>query len=224
MGWQDYQFRIDFRGYISHVDIEFTEDGIPKLVITCMDNTYRMYRKKVSKTWKKKTSAQIVKAICKKYGYKCIIQKGYKFTRQDSISQKDTDIEFIQKLAQDEVYPFTARLVGKKFYYKKKGVLGDPKMALIYRKYPFDILNFNPKIDRVVKEIKKGSTSTKKKTASSAITSSRSTTSQGKVNSSGSTKSTSKKGNTKGQNSSTTTKSKGRTMRRVNGKWVPSKK
>ena len=165
MGWYGYKYRVTFNGYICAIDINFDSDGIPKMTIVCMDNTYRMNKKKTTKTFKKKTSAQIVKSIVKKYGFKCVVQSGYKFTKQDSIQQSDqTDIEFITSLANGETHPFTACLVGKTFYYVKMGKL-DKKAdkSLTYRDYPSDIISFSPQINTETIEVRSGSTNTKKK-------------------------------------------------------------
>ena len=51
-----------------------------------------------------------------------MIDSSYKFEEQETISQShQTDIDFLTKLAGDEVYPFTARLVGNTFHYEKMG-------------------------------------------------------------------------------------------------------
>ena len=165
MGWYGFTYRHKFNGYISAIDIEFSDDGIPRLTITCMDNTYRMNKKKRNRTFKNKTSAQVVRSVCKSYGYKCVIQSGYKFTKQKTISQSDqTDIEFLTNLANSEVHPFTATLVGTTFYYVKKGKLSDtPSLKLTYRDYPHDLISFNPQINTETVEIGSGSTNTKKK-------------------------------------------------------------
>lgn len=168
-GWTHTTYRNTFDGYISAIDIDFDTSGIPSLVLTCMDNTHRMNRSKKNKTFKKCTSADVVKKILKGYGYSCDIEKGYKFTKQDSISQSNqTDIEFITKLAEDEVHPFTANLVGKKFNYKKLGKLTTPKLTLTYRNYPHEIISFSPRLNKEDKkiEVKSASVNTKKKSIS----------------------------------------------------------
>lgn len=167
IGFRGYSYRYTFNGYISNVDIDFPETGIPTLVLTCMDNTYRMNKKKKNKTFKKKTNAQIVKSICKTYGFKCVVQSGYKFEKHTVSQSNQTDIEFITKLAQDEVHPFTATLVGDTFYYVKRGKLNKtPKQTLRYRKYPHDIISFSPSINTDTKELSSGTTKKKDKSQS----------------------------------------------------------
>ena len=171
MGLVGYTYRCTFNGYISAIDINFGNDGLPVLSIVCMDNTYRMHRKKVNKTYKNKTSAQIVKSIAKKYGFKCVIQSGYKFTKQSTINQSNqTDIEFLTGLANSETYPFTCCLVDKTLYYVKMGKLDKTATnSLTYRDYPHDIISFSPKINTETIELTSGATktSTKKSNISS---------------------------------------------------------
>lgn len=169
MGWDSTTYRVKFDGYISAIDIDFANDGIPKLTVTCMDKTHKMNRKKKDNTFKNTTSAAVVKKIVKSYGFKCVVDSSYKFEKQETITQShQSDIEFITKLAGDEVHPFTARLVGNTFYYQKMGKLKTPKMTLTYKKYPHEIISFNPKINKESKqtEIKSSSINTSNKKVS----------------------------------------------------------
>lgn len=154
IGWDNTTYREEFQGYISAIDINFDNSGCPKLTITCMDNTHIMNRVKKNATYKNTTSANVVKKIVKSYGYTCVVDDKYSFTVQETITQSDqSDIDFISKLAGDEVYPFTARLVGNTFYYVKMGKLETPKMTLTYRKYPHEIINFSPKLNKETKQV-----------------------------------------------------------------------
>ena len=154
LGWDNTTYRVTFEGYSSAIDIDFDSTGSPKLTITCMDNTHIMNRKKKSRTFKNCTNADVVKKIVKSYGYTCKIDSDYKFTKQETITQSNqTDIDFITKLAGDEVHPFTARLVGNTFYYVKMGKLKTPKMTLTYKKYPHEIISFKPQINKESKQV-----------------------------------------------------------------------
>ena len=169
LGWSNTTYRETFEGYISAIDIDFNSNGCPKLTVTCMDKTHIMNRTKKDATFKNTTSANVVKQICKNYGYNVVVDSSYKFEVQETITQShQTDIDFITKLANDEVYPFTARLVGNTFYYVKKGKLETPKMTLTYKKYPHEIISFSPKINKESKqvEIKSSSVNTSNKSTS----------------------------------------------------------
>lgn len=160
LGWDNTTYRVTFDGYISAIDIDFDSTGCPKLTLTCMDNTHVMNRAKKNNTYKNCTSADVVKKKCAEYGFSCVIDSDYNFTVQETITQSNqTDIDFITKLAGDEVYPFTARLVGNTFYYVKMGKLVTPKMTLTYKKFPHEIISFSPKINKESKQVEISSSS-----------------------------------------------------------------
>ena len=194
LGWSNTTYRVTFDGYISAIDINFDSDGIPKLTITCMDNTHVMNRKKKNETYKNCTSAEVVKKIVQGYGYSCVVDSSYSFKRQETITQSNqTDIDFITKLAGDEVYPFTARLVGNTFYYVKMGKLETPKMSLTYKKYPHEVISFTPKINKESKqvEISGASVDTSSKSVSSSTGTVKSDSGSSTKNGSSSSKSSS---------------------------------
>ena len=194
LGWSNTTYRVTFNGYISAIDINFDSDGIPKLTITCMDNTHVMNRKKKNETYKNCTSAEVVKKIVQGYGYSCVVDSSYSFKRQETITQSNqTDIDFITKLAGDEVYPFTARLVGNTFYYVKMGKLDTPKMSLTYKKYPHEVISFTPKINKESKqvEISGASVDTSSKSVSSSTGTVKSDSGSSTKNGSSSSKSSS---------------------------------
>lgn len=186
-GWDNTTHREEFEGYISAVDINFDSSGCPKLTITCMDNTHIMNRKKKNNTFSNCTNADVVKKIVREYGYTCVIESDYAFTKKETITQSNqTDIDFITKLAGDEVYPFTARLIGNTFYYVKKGKLKTPKMTLTYRKYPHEIISFSPKINKESKQVEISSSSVDTSTKSVSNTTGNVKSNNGSASSDGS--------------------------------------
>lgn len=195
MGWDNTTHRVTFNGYISAIDINFDSDGIPKLTVTCMDNTHIMNRTKKSATFSNCTSADVVKKIVKSYGFTCVIDSSYSFETQETITQSSqTDIDFITKLAGDEVYPFTARLVGNTFYYVKMGKLETPKMTLTYKKYPHEVISFNPKINKESKQVEIKSSSVDTSTKSTSTTTGTVDSTSGSSTSTGSSSSKSSSG------------------------------
>lgn len=169
MIWSGATYKITFNGYISAIDISFGSDGIPVLEILCMDKSRLMNRKKKNKVYKNITSSNLVKKIVKSYGFKFKGESGYKFEKQESISQSNqTDINFITQLASAEVYPFTARLIGNTFYYVKKGKLAESKMTLHYNEHPYEVINLNFQVNNetLQKEQSTSKTSGKKKKTS----------------------------------------------------------
>lgn len=149
MGWHGDTHRITFDGYISAIDIDFPENGYPVLSVFCLDNSHVMNRKKKKRSWDNATNAEVVQKIAKEYGFKCVIESGYSFTREDTISQSDTtDIEFCESLADSERIPFMCKLVKDTLYYVKKGMLKDPTSTLYYKKFPYDVVSFSPRINK----------------------------------------------------------------------------
>lgn len=153
LGWDNTTYRVEFQGYISAIDINFDSNGCPKLTLTCMDNTHTMNRVKKNNTFKNCTSAEVVKKIMQENGYTCVVDDSYQYKVQETITQSNqTDIDFVTKLAGDEVHPFTARLVGNTFYYVKMGNMTTPKMTLTYKKYPHEVVSFSPKINKETRQ------------------------------------------------------------------------
>ena len=154
IGWHGDTYRVKFDGYISAIDIDFPENGYPVLSILCLDGSHRMNRKKKKRSWDNVTRADVVKKIAQEYGFKCVVEQGYSFTSEDTISQSDkTDIEFCEGLADEEREPFMCKLIGNTLYYVKKGMLKDPTSTLYYKKFPYDVVSFSPKITKeTVKE------------------------------------------------------------------------
>lgn len=190
LGWSNSTDRLEFIGFISAVDIDFPSDGVPKLKIHCSDGTQASNSEKKDQTYENTTSAEIIKQKCAEYGWTCIIEDGYEFPIQETITQSDqTDLEFMISLASSEVYPFSARLDGTTFYYVKKGKLQESKMSLTYRNYPHEIISFSPRINNSTKEsnIESATMDTSDKeldsasTGGSAVSSSEKTIENGRV-------------------------------------------
>lgn len=218
MGFEGCTTRQKFEGYISAVDLSFPSDGIPQLNIVGMDKTHLMNRKKKNKTWSNTTSAKIVQSIAKEYGFKCVVESGYSFTKKESISQsKQTDADFLQKLAKDEIYPFTCRLVGDTIYYVKKGKISSSVMTLHYLEYPHEIIDFSPQINTETRQEDTGTSS-----VSDNKTTTKTTDTSGN-NTSGNSSDSSAKSSTKttGNNTNnTSTKKPTKTYDPVKKKWI----
>lgn len=202
--------RDTFWGFISAIDISFASDGIPILTITCMDDLHKMNREKKNNTWKGGgiTSVWVISRIAALYGYQLVVEPNYGFTAKETISQSNqTDIEFLMKLAGDEVHPFSVRLgvVNNQYaiIYKKSGVINkSSKYTGYYGSYPYTLISFSPKINKETKQvaISKGSIDTGNKTMQ---------TTRGTVSTS-----------TGGINTSTKTARSTRTYDPTTGKWT----
>lgn len=171
LGWHGDTHRVTFTGYISAIDISFPDNGFPVLSIFCLDNSHLMNRKKKKRSWDDVTSADVIKKIAQEYGFKCVIESGYTFKKEDTISQSDnTDIEFCESLADDERVPFMCKLVGDTLYYVKKGVLKDPSSTVYYKKFPYDVVSFSPQINKetIKEEVTSADINTNNKSIDSA--------------------------------------------------------
>ena len=172
IGWHGDTHRITFDGYISALDLNFPENGFPILSIFCLDNTHIMNRKKKDRTWESVTRAEVVQKIAMEYGFKCVVESGYIFKTETSISQSGmTDIEFCEYLAGEERDPFMCKLINDTLYYVKKGILKDATASLGYRKSSFDIISFKPQINKETKkeEVSSSDINTNDKTVDSAV-------------------------------------------------------
>lgn len=171
MGWHGDTHRVNFTGYISAIDIDFPESGYPVLSIYCLDKSHVMNRKKKKRSWDNVTRPEVIQKIAQEYGFKCVIEQGYTFTREDTISQSDTtDIEFCENLAGEERLPFMCKLVGNTLYYVKKGMLKDPTSTLYYKRFPYDVVSFSPKINKetILEEVSSSNVDTSNKKVDSA--------------------------------------------------------
>ena len=141
--------KISFNGYISAIDIDFPEEGMPTLVLTCMDKSHVMNRTKKKRSWTNVTRLQVAQKIAAEYGFKFEGEPSYKGKKEDTISQSDqTDIEFLEDLASQEDELYMCKLVGSTLRYKKKGLLGTPVKKVCYKQYPYDVRSFSPRINK----------------------------------------------------------------------------
>ena len=141
--------KISFNGYISAIDIDFPEEGMPTIVLTCMDNSHVMNRTKKKRSWTNVTRLQVAQKIAAEYGFKFEGEPSYKGKKEDTISQSDqTVIEFLEDLASQEDELYMCKLVGSTLRYKKKGLLGTPVKKVCYKQYPYDVRSFSPRINK----------------------------------------------------------------------------
>lgn len=170
--WYGDTYTHTFSGYISAIDISFPEDGLPYLSIFCLDRSHVMNKEKKKRSWDNVTRAEVVQKIAQEYGFKCVVEPGYAFKTEETISQSNTtDIAFCESLASEERDQFMCKLIGDTLYYVKKGTLSTPSCTLYYRKYPFDVVSFSPKINKETKsvEVESSNVDTGSKTVDSHV-------------------------------------------------------
>lgn len=148
--------KYSFYGYISTIDIEFSEEGTPTVELYCLDKTHLMQRVKNTQTWNKVRSIDVVKEKVEGYGFKLVYEEDYEYLTEDSISQShQTDIEFLEGLADGERELFVAKLIGDTFFYIRLGLLAEPKAQLFYRydAVSNNVKSFRPRIDKEERKV-----------------------------------------------------------------------
>lgn len=102
-GWaNDWNNIKRFNGYISTIDVEFSDKGYPQLTITCMDETHKMNREEKTRTFSNMKRSEIAIQIFIEHGFPCFVvdsgEEGEDI--EEEITQsKETDIAFLQSLA-----------------------------------------------------------------------------------------------------------------------------
>ena len=141
--------KISFNGYISAIDIDFPEDGMPVLTLTCLDGTHVMNRVKKKRSWNNVTRMQVAQTIASEYGFKFESESSYNGVTEDTISQSDqTDIDFLENLASQEDELYACKLRGDTLYYKRKHMTESSVMTIHYKKYPYEVRSFSPRINK----------------------------------------------------------------------------
>lgn len=152
IGGYDTDNRVMFEGYISLIDMDFPDNGSPSLVIHCMDYTHLMNRVKKKRTWNNTTRGAVAKKIFKEYGLSYTVHDSGKV--EETISQSnETDINFLIKLADEEIDPYLIYVEGKKGFYVKKQILAKEQAVLDYREGKQNLLSFSPTINKETKQV-----------------------------------------------------------------------
>lgn len=152
IGGYSHNNRVMFEGWISIIDVDFPDTGSPRLTINCMDNSHVMNRVKKKRKWENTTRARIVAEIFREYGLKSVIEDSGKV--EESISQNnETDINFILKLAREEIDTYLLYIEGTTGHYVKKKLVETPQYYFDYRDGKMNVINFSPRINKEVKQV-----------------------------------------------------------------------
>lgn len=146
-GWKGNPLAI-FNGYISVIDFNFPEDGLPTMVITAMDNTHLMNRFELKRTWKNAKISDVVKQIYGEYGFKVTVDDTGK--KLESIEQSDqTDIAFIESLCDKvEGADYITYTNNNEAFFVKRKLSGKASKVFNYRKEPYSLKSFSPRINK----------------------------------------------------------------------------
>lgn len=161
-GWANDWNNINrFNGYISTIDVEFTESGYPTLTITCMDETHKMNREEKTRTFTKMKRSDIAKQIFGEYGFPCYVmdsgEQGDDI--EDSITQSnETDISFLQGLAGEVIGSlFICYIENGVGYFCPRDLGQEPIMDFHYRDSEWnDIKSFSCSINKEKAKFYKG--------------------------------------------------------------------
>lgn len=143
MGHLGGKTRLMLKGKISLVEADFRPDGMPIITLVILDKSKDMNKTKKSRTWKNKRKSDVVSQVVRAYGLKPRIKS--KGLELENISQNDeTDIQFIQRLAQEEDYACYIIPEKNEFYWGEKELDKKPKKTYMYAKGTKDIISFRP--------------------------------------------------------------------------------
>lgn len=145
---------VKFDGFISAIDIDFPEEGVPVVVLNCMDKSHLMNRTKKKRSWKNKTRLQVAQIVAQEYGFKFEGDPNYAGETKDTVSQSgQTDIEFLESLAgQEKPDLYLCKLIDDTIVYKRRGLLETPVVDLHYRESPWEVRSFKPQINKETME------------------------------------------------------------------------
>lgn len=135
-------------GYVSAVDVDFPEEGFPSLTLHIMDKSYVMNKLERKKVYKNLSRNAIAGQIAKRYGLKFSgDSSGDGGKKVESITQSyETDIQFL--ISQADEIGFLVYVYGDTLFFKNRETfIKKPSVGTLwYRKEPFDIINFQPRI------------------------------------------------------------------------------
>jgi hypothetical protein len=139
-----------FTGFIHAVDINFPNEGFPRLTLTCLDSgSYRMHQTPKTREFKAKTTADVIREVAREYGYKVSIESGYNFVLREFIGQtRETDLEFCERLPELEREPFFFKVKDNTVYYKRLGIVAKEKVTINYKSKGCEVISFNPQITK----------------------------------------------------------------------------
>jgi uncharacterized protein len=169
------KYRTWIDGYVSMVDVNFPEEGFPSITIHVMDKSYIMNKVERKKVYKNMSYRDIASQIAKRYGLAFDgDSSGEGKKKHESVTQSyETDIQFLIGLASEIGY--LVFVSGSKLYFKDKEtfIKNASQGTLWYRRHPFDILDFRPRIIQAdqLDEIEESDIDDKDKKKTSAKTS-----------------------------------------------------
>lgn len=143
--WMGYEkkMRLVLDGEVSHLEADLGSDGMPTLVIGCVDTSNAMTYTKKSRKWTSKRATDVVRAIAREYGYNTSIPE--ETTVIDEITQEEeTDAQVLKRLADDEGFQLYINSENKTIYFGRRFSNTAIKDYLYYNAKDSTIINFRP--------------------------------------------------------------------------------
>lgn len=131
-------------GYISMVDVEFPETGDPTITLHCMDESFLLDRQDVKMSYSNVTFSQLAEMVGRRNG--SLTARGTETsTIHEELSQSDeSDMKFLIRMADEE--NLVVKVVNGTITWKPKDAAGTSQDTLTWRKPPFSIISFSPRI------------------------------------------------------------------------------
>ena len=174
-----------FEGYISAIDVNFPNDGIPTINIMGIDCSHLLNAKRKSRTWSNVTRVSVMEQIAKEHGiaFECGDEVD-KTTIIESIVQDDvTDLELLEELKQDEGDNYILSFADGKMVFDKINFKAKNCGVLEYKTGKCNLMSFSPQVNKETKETevedKDISTETKKDTTAKTSSTPADETTQG---------------------------------------------
>jgi uncharacterized protein len=115
MGYEDAKETV-FEGIITSVLFNFPEDESPEVIVTGMDNSFKMMKGSKSFTWLKKKDSEVVSEIASKYVSNNTIDST-EAQKSEIIQNGESDYKFVQLLAEKNNFEFF--ITGTTLFFRK---------------------------------------------------------------------------------------------------------
>lgn len=91
--------RMMLDGEITHLEVDFGENGVPSIVIGAVNKLNKMTTENKERSWKNSTLADVVSAVAKDYGMKSVVQSVSIAKETQFTQNNETDAQFLARLA-----------------------------------------------------------------------------------------------------------------------------
>jgi hypothetical protein len=141
----------EFKGWISVIDMDFPENGVPTLTLRCMDNSHLLNREKKKRTFEKIRVSDVARKVFQENGLKAVVDTTP--IVEESLSQNEqTDIQFLLSLVSNVIEDYICYIEKDTGYFVKKNIIQNPQSTLEYRKGRGELKSFSPRLAKEVKQ------------------------------------------------------------------------